>query len=67
MKLRKYSRCQTCFPSKSDTEIVIHRISICRPVVGSGLDSLVWDRPIRNGMGLVGTGLGYVRTKETCT
>ena len=51
----------TYFPSKSGTGIVLHRISKCRPVVGSGLDTLVWEGPIRNGVGQVGIGLGHVR------
>ena len=42
----------------------MHRISICRPVVGSGLDTLVLEGPIRNGVGQVGTGLGHVRTED---
>ena len=49
------------FPSKSETGIVMHKISICRPVVGSDLDTLILKEPILNGVGQVGTGLGHVR------
>ena len=51
-------------PSKGETGFVMHRISMCRLVVVSGLDTLVWDEPIRNGMGQVETVLGHVSTNE---
>ena len=47
---------------QSQTGIVMHRIQICKPVVGSGLDTPVQDGPILNGVGQIGTGLGYLRT-----
>ena len=51
-------------PSKGETGFVMHRISMCRPVVVSGLDTLVWDGPIRNGVGQVRARLVQVRFIE---
>ena len=44
----------------------MHTISISRPVVRLGLDTVVLEGPIRNGVGQVGTGLGHVRSQEIC-
>ena len=43
----------------------MHRIS-SKPVVGSGLDTLILEGTIRNGVGQVGPGLAHVRNQEIC-
>ena len=53
---QKYSRYLIYFPSKSAMGITMHRTSIRRPVVVSGLDRLISDGPIWNGGGPVATG-----------